>query len=152
MSAEPRFLTADQLRLAAAVLDVIIPPDGEQPGAGEFGGAHRLDAVLADNPEIRRPVRDALQAIDIAAGSCGFLALEPAARPEVLRAVEISQPDAFTTLVTQTYNVYYTSPKVRRAIGFTPVNPQPEGFTQARPFDAELLDGVRKRNRTWRRV
>ena len=152
MSADLRFLTDDQSRLATAVLDEIIPPDGELPGAGEMGGARRLDAVLADHPEIRRTVLDALQAIDIAAGSRGFLALEADARCEALRTVEAAQPDAFATLVKQAYNVYYTCPKVRRALGFMPENPQPDGFTQAQPFDSTLLDGVRKRNRTWRRV
>ncbi len=151
MSAEARVFTEDQLRLATAVLDVIVPPDAERPGAGEIGGAQRLDAILADKPEIRRPVLAALRAIDIAAGARGFAALEPAARPEVLRTVEADQPDAFTALVTQTYNVYYTSAKVRRAVGFRPENPQPDGFTQPRPFDPALLAGVRSRNRTWRR-
>ena len=151
MSAEARVFSEDQLRLATAVLDAIVPPDAERPGAGEIGGAQRLDSILADKPEIRRPVLEALRAIDIAAGAGGFAALEPAARPEVLRTVEADQPDAFTALVTQTYNVYYTSAKVRRAVGFTPENPQPDGFTQPRPFDPALLDGVRSRNRTWRR-
>ena len=152
MSAELRFLTDEQLRLATAVLDVIIPPDDERPGAGGAGGAKRLDAILAERPDVRRPVLDALRAIDIAAGARGFLARDPAARPGVLRTVEAAQPEAFTALVTQTYNAHYTSPKVRRALGFTPANPQPEGFTQARPFDPALLEGVRTRNRTWRRV
>lgn len=152
MSADLRFLTDEQSRLATAVLDVIIPPEGDLPGAGEAGGAQRLDAMLADNPNLRRTILETLQAIDIAAGSCGFLALEPAARPDVLRAVESAEPDAFTALVTQTFNVYYTSPEVRRAVGFTPENPQPDGFTDVRPFDPDLLDGVRRRNRTWRRV
>ena len=152
MSAGRRFLTDEQSRLATAVLDVIIPPDGERPGAGESGGARRLDAILADRPETRRPVLDALRAIDIAAGARGFLALEATDRPDVLRMVEAAQPEDFAALVTQTYNAHYTCPKVRRAMGFTPENPQPEGFTQARAFDPALLEGVRRRNRTWRRV
>ena len=152
MSAEPRFLTDEQLRLATAVRDVIVPPDGEQPGAGGAGGAERLDAILAERPDVRRPVLEALRAIDIAAGASGFLARDPETRPDVLRQVEATQPEAFTALVTQTYNAHYTCPKVRRALGFTPENPQPEGFTQARGFDLALLDGVRERNRTWRRV
>jgi hypothetical protein len=152
MTAELRFLTDEQVRLAAAVLDVIIPPDGEQPGAGGAGGAERLDAILAERSDVRRPVLDALRAIDIAAGPRGFLACDPATRPDILRTVEAAQPEAFTALVRQTYNAHYTCPNVRRALGFTPENPQPEGFTQARPFDPALLEGVRRRNRTWRRV
>lgn len=152
MSDALRFLTEDQARLATAVLDVIIPPDGERPGAGGAGGAERLDAILAERPDVRRPVLEALRAIDIAAGPRGFLARDPATRPEVLRTVEAAQPDAFTALVTQTYNAHYTCPKVRQALGFMPENPQPEGFTQARSFDPALLEGVRRRNRTWRRV
>ena len=152
MTAAARVLTDDQLRLATAVLDELIPADADRPGAGEIGGAQQLDAILADQPEIRRPVLEALRAIAIAAGARGFAALEPGARPEVLRTVEAAQPDAFTALVTQTYNAYYTSTNVRRAMGFTPENPQPDGFSQPRPFDPDLLDGVRSRNRTWRRV
>ena len=152
MNAELRFLTDEQLRLATAVLDVIIPPDGERPGAGGAGGAERLDAILAERADVRRPVLEALRAIDIAAGPRGFLARDPATRPDVLRTVEAAQPEAFTALVTQAYNAHYTCPKVRRALGFTPENPQPEGFTHDRAFDPALLEGVRTRNRTWRRV
>ena len=135
MSAELCFLTDEQLRLATAVLDVIIPPEGERPGAGGAGGAKRLDAILAERPDIRRPVLDALRAIDIAAGARGFLARDSATRPDVLRTVEAAQPEAFTVLVTQTYNAHYTCPKVRRDLGFTPENPQPEGFMNILSFN-----------------
>ncbi|MCY4112081.1 MAG: hypothetical protein OXF96_09090, partial [Chloroflexi bacterium] len=69
------------------------PPDGESPGAGRAGGAERLDAILAERPNVRRPVLEALRAIDIAAGPRGFLACEPATRPDVLRTVETAQPE-----------------------------------------------------------
>lgn len=152
MTAERKILSDAQLRLATAVLDVLIPRDGNHPGAGEMGGAKWLDATIVERPEIRRLMVDALQAIATAAGDGDFVTMETAAQTRILRAVESSDPGVFDELVKQTYNLYYTDPDVRCVLGFTPENPQPFGHPEPEPFDTSLLDGVRARNRSWRRV
>ncbi len=152
MTADHQILSGAQLRLATAVLDVIIPRDGDRPGAGEMGGAQRLDATIAEQPELRRVVLDALQAIDIVTGDRIFASIDSAVRTEILREVESAKPEVFGELVKQTYNIYYTDPSVRRTVGFTPENPQPDGHPQPEPFDTSILEGVRARDRTWRKV
>jgi hypothetical protein len=44
--AEPVWLTADEHRTVAALFDLLLPPDGVSPGAGEAGGADYLDRLL----------------------------------------------------------------------------------------------------------
>ena len=94
---------------------------------------------------------DALEAIAAAAAG-DFVTMENHVQTEILGVVESSDPHVFDELVKQAYNVYYTDPDIRRLIGFTPENPQPSGHPKPEPFDTSLLDGVRARNRAWRRV
>jgi Gluconate 2-dehydrogenase subunit 3 len=44
--AAPVWLTPTEHRTVAALLDVLIPPDGVSPGAGEVGGADYVDGLL----------------------------------------------------------------------------------------------------------
>ena len=44
--AEPVWLTDREHRTVTALFDVLIPPDGVSPGAGEAGGADYVDQVL----------------------------------------------------------------------------------------------------------
>jgi hypothetical protein len=44
--AEPVWLTASEHRTVAALFDLLVPPDGVSPGAGEVGGADYLDQLL----------------------------------------------------------------------------------------------------------
>jgi hypothetical protein len=44
--AEPVWLTDDEHRTVAALFDLLVPPDGVSPGAGEAGGADYVDQLL----------------------------------------------------------------------------------------------------------
>ena len=44
--AGPVWLTAAEHRTVTALFDVLVPPDGTSPGAGEAGGADYLDQLL----------------------------------------------------------------------------------------------------------
>lgn len=147
-----KILTCEQGRLTTAVLDAIIPSTTDCPGAGAIGAARQLDEILGDQRETRRPILDVLNAISEAVGTEDFSTLNAEAQERILRSIESTKPEEFSELVKQTYNIYYTNIRVRRAIGFMPENPQPSGYPQPAPFDPVLLDGVRKRNRTWRKA
>lgn len=118
----------------AAVLDRLLPPNGELPGAGSLG----LGAGIA--AEVALPVLGALPA--------GFVALDPAAQTAALQAIEAASPAPFHELVRFAYVAYYRDSRVlariEQATGYPNRPPQPLGYDME-PFDPSLLDVVRAR-------
>ena len=146
----PSVLSTSQTALLTAVLDTLIPPRADVPGAGELGLAGKVDAELAGAPGVRRAYLDGLLAIE-AAGERPFGDLDIAEREAALRAVEAAHPAFFTALVEHAYRFYYTDPRVQRVVGPTAGPPQPLGH-ELPAFDERLLTIQRKREPFWRRV
>ena len=67
----PKFLSQSQRSLATAVLDRLIPPQGDMPGAGEAGTADYLDGVAAESAQLARLFSEGFQDIEIAAARAG---------------------------------------------------------------------------------
>jgi Gluconate 2-dehydrogenase subunit 3 len=151
-------LTPAQLSLLGAILDRLVPAEGDLPGAGALGGAGEIDAILGARPALRPTLLEALRAIE-AQGD--FLALSPEQQDDALRAAERAAKGPFRALVRQAYSAYYSHPAVLRAVGYglpssppsgPPSGPQPAGFPQITqtPFDESRLDAVRQRGPLWR--
>ncbi len=149
----PKFLSQSQHALITAVLDRLIPPQGEMPGAGEVGTTDYLDGIAAGSTRIARLFSDGLQDIEIAAvqlGS-GFEELSGDQQDEVLRGVEAGSPQFFDMLVRHTYNGYYSNPKVVELLGLDPRPPQPRGNHVERG-DLSSLKVVAERGQAYRDV
>ena len=147
-------LVEAQRALLASVLDRLIPPSGELPGAGQLGVAGYIDRVTAGTVDLRRPILGALGQIEAAAGrryGSSFTDLSGEHQDEVLRGVESSEPELFGTLLQQAYNGYYSSPKVIRGLGLEARPPQPLGY-ELEPGDLSALESVRRRGRAYREV
>jgi hypothetical protein len=154
-------LTPDECALLAAVQDRLIPRDGDVPGAGESGAAHRVDGYLGERPQWRPELLAALQAIDVAARrvlveqngapgeSAGFLEVTADGQDAVLRAVEAAQPRLFWRLLHLTYTAYYADARVQRALGYAAGPPLPRGHALP-PFDESRLEAIRRRGKLWR--
>jgi hypothetical protein len=134
----------DQLR---AVLNRIIPPRPDVPGAGDLDAAASIERSLADSPDLRRLFLDGLTQIQIST-SAHFADLDAPSQTSHLERVEQEQPDFFAALVDHAYRAYYTHPAVQRAAGWQRP-PQPMGFTLP-PFDPALLVHQRTRAPFWR--
>jgi len=67
VSAGGSVLSPTQLALLTAIQDRLIPREDDLPGAGEAGGAARVNAYLADRPEWRPDVLVTLEVIEAAA-------------------------------------------------------------------------------------
>ena len=147
----PRFLSQSQRTLITAVLDCLIPPQGEMPGAGEVGTADYLDGLVSDSAQLTRLFSDGLQDIDIAASrlGAGFEELSGDQQDEVLRGVEADSPEFFDLLVRHTYNGYYSNPKVVELLGLDPRPPQPRGNRVERG-DLSSLQLVVERGQAYR--
>ncbi len=116
----------ERLRLLEAVLDRIVPPVDDLPGAGGLGLATALDGG-------------------------DFAALDTPRQTAVLRVVEQGRPAAFATLVQLTYLVYYGDSRVHQRIGWRTGGVQPLGF-ELPPFEGSILDEIRRREPFWRQV
>ena len=148
-----RLAAADRVTLAA-VLDHLVPPVGELPGAGEMGLAPEVERVARRVPRFRAALLRVMDAISLdmlshAAG--GFRALSPEQQVEAIREVEQSLPRPFAVFVELVYLVYYSDERVHRRIGWKTGGVQPDGFDLP-PFDEAVLEKVRQRAPFWRRV
>ena len=154
MSTSRQVFSPAQRQLLDAVLDRIIPPQENRPGAGSLGIGDFVEGVAVGEPGLTRLFVQGLAAIEIAAaerGAGGFSALSDHAKDETLRAVERANADFFDQLILQVYNGYYTNLTVFERIGYTlPSIPQPGAKLEL--LDESLLEAQRQRPPFWTRV
>ena len=154
MSTSRQVFSPAQRQLLDAVLDRIIPPQENRPGAGSLGIGDFVEGVAVGEPGLIRLFVQGLSAIEIAAaerGPDGFAALSNEGKDDALRSVEASHADFFEQLVLQVYNGYYTNLTVFDSIGSTLPSAPPAGAKLAL-LAASLLEAQRQRPPFWTRV
>jgi hypothetical protein len=122
------------------IVDVILPAAGRMPAGNEVGVADAgLDAVLDVRPDI---VADVLRAIRLARET-----------PDAVAGMQEKDPDGWRALRTAAFGAYYTSERVKSAIGYTgqlasPVDPdeRPEYLNDG------TIDAVLARGPIWRQA
>ena len=146
------FLSRDQQKLLATVIDVIIPASNGSPSASDAGVATYVESSASTSPAMRNLLTSGLQAIEVTSGRAyrnGLAGLTYEQRESVLSKVESTSPEFFDVLIQQTYSGYYTNSDVLRAKGIRVGAPQPEGF-QMEPFQESLLERVRSSGTKYR--
>ena len=154
MTTGNQIFSASQRELLNAVLNRIVPAQGDRPGAGDLGIAAFVEQAAAKTPGLTRMFNQGLNTISVAASGSqpgGFLAMADAEQDETLLQVELSSPDFFDQLVQQAYNGYYTSTRVFDAIGYEHSGPPVEG-AQPALLDESLLETQRRREPFWRKA
>ena len=140
---------ADRVTLKA-VMDRMIPPVEDLPGAGSLGLVKPLETMAGRVPGLHSALTRTLDALSLDPGARaagGFLALEGAAQDEAIRAVESALPELFGVFLEMVYAAYYSDRRVHERIGWPP------GCEVCRePFDDRVLDLVRRREPFWRRI
>ncbi len=152
MTTTKQVFTEHQLKLLAAVLNRIIPPERQLPGAGDLEVGDFIQGTVSKEKGLRRLFTEGLTSIEIIASreeGGEFQSLTGSAQDAVLQAVETQHPAFFAELVRQCYNGYYTSPKIFDIIGYS--QSEPQGY-QPKPFDEDLLEPQRRREPFWRQV
>jgi len=141
-------LDARQRRGLEALLDVLIPPQGDHPGAGELGlGA----GLVGEHPELAPLVADGLAALDGAADGGDFAGLPLEARTPLVQRVAEASPALVPSLLFHAYAAYYAHPRVLAALGLSPRPPHPEGYP-LEAGDLSLTEAVRARGPIYRAV
>jgi hypothetical protein len=124
------------------------------PSASEVQVAEYIDSFSNDSPKLRKTFLEGLQNIENAShnlASKSFVTLEINSKHKILEKTEEQNTNFFSELVRQTYNGYYTTPKVLRQIGTEGRPPQPLGYNLEQG-DLELLEKVRGRGKIWRDI
>lgn len=115
--------------MLAAVLDCLVPGDGDFPCASATGAPD--DVVAHAGEDAGAWLRPGLAALDAAAGG-DFLGLDGAARIDALARVEREDGDFFDALLELAYYCYYMQPPVvdaiRRMGTEYNLTPQPGGY------------------------
>ena len=144
--------TSDQALTLEAVLNSLIPPEGEMPGAGDLGIASFVDKALAAAPHLRRHILGVVDQLSI---DCwrdfeqGFPTLPQSDKVALLQRREREQGESFSRLVHATYAGYYSHPSVVEALG---AGVPSESESHLRPFDPQLLDNVLRRGPVYKDI
>jgi hypothetical protein len=116
---------------AVALLDTLLPGDGDFPAGG------LVAAAMAAHDRFGLVLRDVLGHLPN-----DFAVMEARSRTAVLQAIEAAEPLLFDRLVVGAYSLYYTHPAVAevlaRETGYRAGPPQPGGHALA-PFDPAML-------------
>jgi hypothetical protein len=142
-----RSLTDTERAILRAVMDRLVPPADDLPGAGTMGLLDQVEAMAGAH----HPFHFALLALlgGLPAGS--FATLAGADQDKAISRFETAHPAVFNTALEVVYLAYYGDPRVHGRIGWRGGPLQPAGFALP-PFDEAILEKARQRQPFWRRV
>ena len=153
MATSNLFFGDAQYGLVAEVLNRIIPADEKLLGAGEIAVDY-LDEVVGGSPRLKRVFSHGLSRIEVGAYrlySQDFLSLTAERMDAVLRQVEADEGEFFDLLVRQTYNGYYTDPRIVELLGLEVRPPQPLGH-RVDQGNITLIENVKNRGIAFREL
>jgi len=153
MATSRSFFSDAQVGLVTEVLNRIIPANEELPGAGEIAVDY-LDKVVGDSPRLKRIFSHGLSQIEVGAHRMyaqDFPSLGGEQIDVVLRQVEVDEGEFFDLLVRQTYNGYYTDPRIVGLLGLEARPPQPLGH-KVDQGNITLIENVKNRGIAYREV
>lgn len=142
---DARPLTESERTALGALMDRLVPPIDDLPGAGTLGLLGEVEA-MADR---HAPFRRALLALSNALGTAAFSALDGAGQNAAISRFETAEPAIFEAVLAMVYLAYYRNERVHRRIAWRGGPLQPQGFTLP-PFDEVSLETARKRQPLWR--
>lgn len=153
MATSRSFFSDAQIELVTEVLNRIIPANEELPGAGEIA-VNFLDEVVGGSPRLKRILHHGLSQIEVCAYRMyakDFPSLSGEQMHVVLRQVEVDEGEFFDLLVRQTYNGYYTDPRIVELLGLEARPPQPLGH-RVDQGNITLIENVKNRGIVYREV
>ncbi|MGE0580346.1 hypothetical protein [Reyranella sp.] len=145
--AETRALAGTERTALSALMDRLVPPIDDLPGAGTMGLLADVEAMAGRHA----PYRRALLHIAGTLGTAAFSGLDGAAQDAAIEQFETAEPAIFEAVRAMVYLAYYGNERVHRRIGWCGGPLQPRGFDLP-PFDEAALATARKRPRLWRQV
>ncbi len=147
-------LTDSDKRNMRVVMDRMIPPVDNLPGAGSMGLFDEIERMSVEHARYYRSIVRFLDALTLdmsVEAEGGFLALDGERQDEAIKEIENSITGDFANVLEVVYLAYYSQPQVHERIGWRSGPLQPLGFTLP-PWDESILETVRKREPFWRQA
>jgi hypothetical protein len=142
-----RSLTDTERAVLSAVMDRLVPPIDDLPGAGTMGLVPEVEVMSRQHVSFHRALIGLLDGLAVE----GFTTLSGAVQDDAIGVFETAQPVVFDALLEVVYLAYYGDERVHRRIGWPTGALQPRGF-ELPPFDGAILDKTRRREPFWRPI
>ncbi len=152
MTTSNQLLTEAQRDLLTAILNCIIPPEGDRPGAGDLQIADFVEQAVAPNPKLRSLLTGGLAQTEKTAAqqtNDGFAQIDLEQQETVLKEIQAQNSTFFDLVLRQCYNGYYTNPEIQELIGYRRTPPEEYEF---RPLDESLLETQKQRAPFWTQI
>ena len=129
------------------VMDLLIPPIDDLPGAGAMGLASEVASLASRHEPYDRALSTFIQKLEIN-WSAQVMDLQKRA---LLQDLEATDGATFNAVLELVYLAYYGDPRVHRRVGWRGGPLQPKGFPLP-PFNPESLHTIRERRPFWRQT
>ncbi|HEY2873296.1 MAG TPA: hypothetical protein VGJ56_15335 [Reyranella sp.] len=142
-----RSLTDAERAVLQSVMDRLVPPIDDLPGAGSMGLLDQVEAMAGTHPPFHLALLALLGSLPVAT----FAGLPGADQDKAISRFETAHPAVFNAALEMVYLAYYGDSRVHGRIGWRGGPLQPGGFALP-PFDEAILEKPRQRQPFWRRV
>ena len=152
MTASKQLLTEAQRDLLTAILNCIIPAEGEYPSAGDLQISDFVEEAISPNPKLRSIFTAGLAQTEIAAAkqtNAKFTQIDRAKQETVLKEIQAQNPAFFDLVLRQCYNGYYTNPRIQDLMGYLRTTPESYQYT---PMNESLLKRQKQRAPFWTQI
>jgi hypothetical protein len=147
MTAPAQSLNDADMTILSGVMDRLVPPIDDLPGAGAMGLAPEVDSLARRHTPYHRSLARLVEKL----APKWSAELPPSQRDALLRDLEAADGATFNAILELVYLAYYGDPRVHRRVGWRGGPLQPDGFPLA-PFNPEILQAVRQRKPFWRQT
>lgn len=133
-------------KILSEILDELIPanPDKKIPSAGQLGVVSFIFEVASKTPKLQDDIKLVLTWVISKADKIS---------PYLVREIELIHPNAFGSLITETYKGYYSRPDIRKKLYLSEKPVHPFGYevkSESDEYLKELTDAVRSRGTVYR--
>jgi len=147
MTAPARPLDTPEVIFLSGVMDRLVPPVDDLPGAGAMGLAPEVDSLARRHAPYHRALALFIEKL----APKWSAELPHSEKDTLLRDLEAADSAIFNAVLELVYLVYYGDPRVHERVGWRGGPLQPEGFVLA-PFNPKSLKAIRQRQPFWRQT
>jgi hypothetical protein len=140
-----------QQEMIAVIVEMMIPAEGEMPGAADANILPVIISRLEENTEAVKMALGVINELSEGQAKDSFLALDPKNRQAVIEAFRAEQVELSQLIQLYTVAGYYQDDRVMSALGLEARPPHPGGY-EVEATDWSILDPVRSKEKIYRQT